>query len=223
MVVIEIYRRIRYLSDHYQIQVIFDITNIQKSILFSNLTVVLLYPNTNRIYGLWNTIARGNSTLSSPGNGSGNYNPVETPQGIFDSDSASKYTSYGPCNNSFSVASMNCGINTGFYVILQSCPSLLIAFRFRTANNLEERDPLRVTIEGSNRNSSELLSGSSWILIYNGSTGLDHDPGRYQFGSTQSLSNNLRWFKNYRILVIQKRNLSNAVQYAGVELLGYYY
>ena len=40
----------------------------------------------------------------------------------------------------------------------------------------------------------------------------------------KSLSNNLLWFKNYRILVIQKRNnSSNAVQYADVELFGYYY
>lgn len=194
----------------------------QKLIRFSNFIAVLLYPNTTQIYGLWDTTAGGNSDLSSPGNGPGNYNPVETPQNIFDNISTTKYTSFGNCSNNNTIISLSCGINTGFYIVLQSCPSLLIAFRFRTGNDVPARDPLLVTIEGSNRNSS-LLSGSSWILIYKGSTGLDSDPGRQQFGSIQSLSNNLHWFKSYRILVSQKRGSSDAVQYADVELFGYYY
>ena len=183
----------------------------------------MLYPAADGIYGLWNTTAGDDSTLSTPGNASGNYNPEKTPQGIFDSDSTTVYTSYGSCARDNSTASATCGINTGFYVTLQSCPSLLIAFRFRTAYNFAECDPLVLTIEGSNRNSSELRSGTSWTLIYTGSTGLDVDPGRLELGDIQSLSNNALWFKNYRILVTQKRNISHAVQYADIELFGYYY
>ena len=180
-------------------------------------------PNASDIEGLWNTTAGGDGTLSSPGNGTGNYNPQEIPQYVFDSDSNRKHNSYGFCNKSSTSSSPICGLNTGFYIKLQPYPSLLIAFRFRTANNLIERDPLIITIEGSNQNSSNLLSGSSWTLIYNGSTGLETAIDRFQFGTTQWLSDNWLWFQSYRILVLTKRNSSNAVQYGEMELYGYYY
>jgi hypothetical protein len=153
----------------------------------------------------------------------GNYNEAEIPEYVFDSDKTTKYNSYGVCSRIPSSKNLDCGINTGFYVVLRSCPSLLIAFRFRTANDLSERDPFRITIEGSNQNSSDLLFGSSWTLIYSGSTGLDTISDRYTYGVTQWIPNNLLWFKSYRVLVIEKRDVPNAVQYADVDLYGYYY
>ena len=88
-------------------------------------------------------------------------------------------------------------------------------------NDQPPRDPLTVTIEGSNEPTSALILGSSWTLIYNGSTGLDTDPGRYNFGVIQNLTNNLVWYKSYRFLFISKRNSSDAIQYGEVELYGY--
>jgi hypothetical protein len=80
---------------------------------------------------------------------------------------------------------------------------------------------MRITIEGSNQSSSALLFGSSWTLIYNGSSGLDSDPGRYTFGLTQFISNNVISYESYRLLITSKRSLSNAVQYSEVQFLGY--
>ncbi len=100
--------------------------------------------------------------------------------------------------------------------------SLLASIRFCAAPSLPERDPMTITIEGSNQpSSSALLLGSSWNLIYNGSSGLNSDPGRTSFGMTQTIPNNVLWYNSYRLLITSKRNISNAVQYSEVQLFGY--
>jgi hypothetical protein len=43
-------------------------------------------------------------------------------------------------------------------------------------NSLPARDPMTITIEGSNQPSSVLLFGSNWTLIYSGTSGFDSDP-----------------------------------------------
>ncbi|CAF1068284.1 unnamed protein product [Rotaria sordida] len=182
--------------------------------------VALLTGKNETVYGLWNTIAGGNSTLSTPGSSIGNYNPNETPDRVFDQNSTTKYNSYGACNVTFGNAPQ-CGLNTGLYLTLQQGALLLTGIRFRTANSLPERDPIKITVEGSNRPSSALLLSSSWTLIYNGSCGLDSDPGRYSLGVTEIISNNVVPYDSYRLLITSKRNLSSAVQYSEVELLGH--
>jgi len=180
-----------------------------------------LLTGTNEIvYGLWNTTAGGSSSLSTPGSGIGNYNPTQIPQNVFDQNSTTKYTSYGICNQS-AISLLICGANTGLYLTLQRGASLLTGIRFCSAPSLPERDPITITVEGSNQPSSALLLGSSWTLIYNGSSGLDSDPGRSSLGVTEIISNNVVWYQSYRLLIISKRNMSNAVQYSEVELLGY--
>lgn len=87
--------------------------------------------------------------------------------------------------------------------------------------SIPERDPLTITIEGSNQSISALMLGSSWTLIYNGSTGLNPDPGRNNSGIIQNMSNNTSWYTSYRILVTSKRHISDAVHFGEIELLGY--
>ena len=176
-------------------------------------TAILLYPIENNIIGLWNTSAGGESTFSRPssmmnlldifGSG-GTYNYAEIPINALDRKNDSKYTSHGSCSGFSISADAQCGLNTGFQVTISLRPSLLIAFRFRTGNNVPERDPVAITIEGSNHDSSLLTLGSSWTLIYSGVTGLTSDPGRGEFGSTVSIFNNPDWFTSYRILVTDK-------------------
>ena len=211
---------------------------------FSCLTAILLYPINDSIIGLWNTSAGDDSKLSGPSSDSdaaaviqaaifaaggggnalpGKYNLNEIPEDALDRNENTKYTSYGFCNGNPQIKNMACGINTGFHLTLGSHESLLTAFRFRTANDYPERDPLHITIEGSNENPTSLTSGSSWTLIYNGPSGLNNIKSRCWFGITMKLSNNFDWFTSYRILVNGKRNSSSAVQYSDVELLGYYY
>ena len=175
------------------------------------------------IYGLWNTTAGGDSTLSTLGLGNGNYGTSQSPDKAFDRNSTTKYTSYGACNSSSapSLARSVCGTDTGVFLTLQRGPSLLTAIRFCAAGSLPERDPMRITIEGSNQPSSALLLSSSWTLTYNGSNGFDSDPGRSSFGVTQILLNNAVSYHSYRLLVTSIRNISNAVQYSEIELIGY--
>ncbi len=180
----------------------------------------IILTNTNEtIYPLWNTTAGGNGILATAGSGVGNYYGPEPYQNIFDRNASSKYTNFGNCGSTLYTAT--CGTETGVYLTLQRGASFLVAIQFSAANNLPERDPLTVTIEGSNQSSSVLALGSSWTLIYNGSTGLNPDPGRYANGIVEYIPNNVISYASYRLLITSIRNISDAVQYSEVKLLGY--
>jgi hypothetical protein len=183
------------------------------------LVPIILTSTNETIYPLWNTFAGGNSTISTAGTGVGNYYPAEPCQSAFDRNSTTKYTNFGQCN--VNVSLLICGANTGVYLTLQRGASYLIAVQFSAANNIPERDPLTLTIEGSNQISSALTLGSSWALIYNGSTGLDTDPGRYNDGIVQYIPNSIMSYSSYRVLITSKRSIGDAVQYSEVMLLGY--
>ena len=172
------------------------------------------------IYGLWNTTVGSDSRLSSPGNDTGTYNPNEIPHNAFDQNSTTKHSSYGICNRS-SYSLPQCGTNTGVYLTLNRGVSLLTSVQFCAALGLPPRDPMTITIEGSNRSPSALLFGASWNLIYSGSSGLDIDPGRTNLGVNEPISSSTLWFNSYRLLITSIRNASNAVQYSEVQLFGY--
>ena len=169
------------------------------------------------VYGIWNTVAGGSSIAASAGLSRGNYPTPESPPNLFDGNANTKYTSFGSCASN-SDPSVACALDTGFYLTLQRGISLLQGFRIRTANDLPDRDPLTITIEGSNDVASSLTSGSSWTLIYTGVTGLSVDPGRLSWGSYQFLSN-LVPFSSYRFLITSKRGVTDATQYADVEFV----
>lgn len=185
------------------------------SIGFINLTVF-----NNSIMGLWNTKAGTNSSASSAGTSVGDFYRDETPHHAFDRNPNTSYTSYGMCN--LSVSSPSCGEDTGLHFTLQQGPVTLKAFRFLTMrNNFLSRDPTRITIEGSNQTSSSLLMlGSVWTLIYNGSSGLENNPGRSSYGSIQTLANDIAAYQSYRVLVTSKRAVESSTQYAELELFG---
>jgi hypothetical protein len=164
----------------------------------------LLTSENETVFGVWNTTAGGNSILATEGDGTniGEYYTSEIPTNVFDQKNGTKYTAFGACT--VQDPNLQCGINTGLYLTLQRGASLLVAFRIITAPSLSSRDPLTVTMEGSVQNSSRLIYGSSWTLIYNGSSGLNPDPGRSASGITQTLSNNFIWpfnSMNYNYLV----------------------
>ena len=172
-------------------------------------------------YGIWNTIAGGDSTPASPGSGVGNYYPIEQPYMAFDGVDPTIYTNFGYCT--YGSFRCDCGINTGVYFTPTRGLSSIQSFRFKTAGDIPPRDPMTVTLECSNASSSLLTQGSSWTLIYNGTSGLediDPVPDRYTFGTMKYLSNTL-WCLSYRILVTSIRSDSDAVQYSELELMGY--
>ena len=179
--------------------------------------ITLLTTKYEMIYGLQNTSAGGDSSLTLYS--SSYYSSSEGPINALDQDDNTKYLNFGACAHGGSQAI--CGLNTGFYVTPLQGPTLLKAFQFTTAGDAPERDPTWITIEGSNATSSALMYGTSWSLIYDASSGLDANPGRRGNGSIQCILSNTIWYTSYRVLVKQKRNDSNSVHYDEIRLLGY--
>lgn len=171
--------------------------------------------------GLWNTTAGGNGSLSRPGEGPGTYKHDRPPIDGMDYNILTRYKSYGSCGNNSNAS--ECGINTGLHWIFGSCASLIVGLQFSTGERDQNRDPLTITIEGSNQNSSNLLLGSSWTMIYNGSTGLENVTDRTKYGTVVWMLDNVLWFTSYRLLVTSKRGPSDSVDYADVHFFGYWY
>ena len=172
------------------------------------------------MYGIWNTEAGKNSSAAFEGLYPGNYAFNQTPVKCFDQNITTKYLSYGSCWDISSPAA-NCGLKTGFYITPIRGLSILRTVRFVTSEDYPQRDPLLITIECSNQTATTSLNfGSNWILIYNGSSGLDTDPGRNSYGVKKNISKNV-WCRSYRLLVASKRANSNSVQYSEVEFIGH--
>ena len=116
------------------------------------------------------------------------------------------------------------GIDTGFIVLPAiSDATVARAIIFATANDLAARDPLTVTLEGSTASDASSLSqGSSWTLLYTGSSGIsgDVDPGRLVYGNPQNFPNTTP-YRSYRLLVTSRRGAANSIQYAECHILGY--
>lgn len=195
-----------------------NFSNRMRNFLLLSLGTYSLTSTNEAVYGIWNTIAGGSSMPATSGFGTGNYPLSEMPGYMLDFNLATKYLSFGSCLSG-GTATLACGINTGVYFTPSRGATVLRSLRFCTANDVPERDPLTVTVEGSNQTMA-LTQGSSWILLYYGSTGLDTDPGRSSFGITQYV-NNFVWYQSYRLLVVSKRGLETATHYAEVQFFGY--
>jgi hypothetical protein len=175
---------------------------------------------TEKVYAIWNTTAGGDSTPSPPGDFTGTYWPTEPPEAALDGNVTSEYTNHGGCDSGPG-NSVECGSNTGFYLTLAVRRFTLVSFRIATNIGAITRDPLMITIEGSNYNESELTFGKSWTLIYNGTTGLTSYFARAYFGDLQSVSGLSMPFTSYRLLVTSKRGQSNCVSYSEFRMMGF--
>lgn len=149
---------------------------------------------------------------------SGQYWYTQNVTNVFDGRSDTYYCSYGTCNSVSS--NLSCGQNTGLYVTLKRGPFILNAFRI-VRGTFVSRDPLRMTIEGSNQDGMNLTLGSSWTFLYNGTTGLDVIAPLNSPGIQQSLGNNQLSFSSYRFLITEKRGFQTCAEYAELELYGY--
>jgi len=181
------------------------------------LAVTLSIGTSDTLQGLWNTVAGGNGSIATPGSNVGNYVTGEGPPNAFDGNCNSKYLSFGPCYGNGPM-SCECGTNTGFHVTLFNGAVSIKSLRFCAANDYSTRDPITMTLEGSNQTGSALFHGSSWTLIYNGSCGLDTDPGRSQYGQFVRFSYNTISYTSYRILLTSKRGVDCCLQYGEVTL-----
>ncbi|CAF3707485.1 unnamed protein product [Rotaria sp. Silwood1] len=182
-------------------------------------TIVSITSPADPIVGLYNTSA-GQSTGAYNGRYSG---PAEEPPKVIDGLLSTKYLNFG-FQGSASAILNDPGVNTGFYVTPTiSTASVAVALLFATANDFPNRDPLAVTLEGTNATDVGALNlGSSWTLIYSGPTGIDPAiaPARSTYVPPQNFSNTIA-FRSYRLLVTSQRGPENSVQYAEAQILGY--
>jgi len=178
----------------------------------STLTVILA-----SVQGIWNTTAGSDSKASTVGTvGYGTYPSYGAPQNLFDDSNGTEYYNRG---NAYNESNLIAGLNTGFYVTVHDCQSVLTGFSFVLKNDKSNHDPLNVTIEGSN--AGDLTKGANWHLLYNGTTGLLNIKGRSGEGFPQNI-NNSESYLSYRFLITAKRGRSKYVIYAGVNLFGYH-
>ncbi len=171
------------------------------------------------LYPIWNTTAGGHSTESLPGVDIGSYWESASAEKLFDMDLETVYTNHGECT-AFSLKSEKCGVNTGFYITLNNGSFILAQFQIAASGILNSRDPVTMTIEGSNRNSSELTLGSSWTLIYEGSTGLEGYRAESRYGSKQILSDSSKSFTSFRILITSILGEATCTSYSEFMMMG---
>jgi alpha-L-fucosidase len=112
------------------------------------------------------------------------------------------------------------GINTGLVIRPKSGATVVTGIQFATANDVPERDPLAVTVEGSNDENAADAQGSGFALIYEGPTGLDPDPTRNKWGKVITFPNSTA-YRTYRILVTKTCGANpDATQYSELKLIG---
>lgn len=164
----------------------------------------------------------GDSLVATQGRSNGQYpNANEGPASVLDYDVTTKYNSYGNVN--VSIATPMAGVGTGFYVTMAVGSCVVTGIQFATANDAPQRDPITMTLEGSNVVNTSLLSrGSSWTLIYSGPTGISNTvvPSRQTYVNPQNFSNTVR-FTSYRFIMTSQRANSTNLQYSEAHLLGY--
>ena len=87
------------------------------------------------------------------------------------------------------------GVNTGFMITPAAGAKAVTGIQFATANDSPERDPVRITVEGSN----DPQSPQSFTLVYQGTSGLGVDPDRNQWGRAVTFTNT-NAYKTYWVL-----------------------
>ncbi len=169
--------------------------------------VAVDYSGTANVTSLWNTVAGGDGTNASKEDGEGVACAI-------DGNTGTKYLNFG-YNNNPPTESLAAGINTGFHLTLASAAKVT-AIQFATANDCPERDPLTITVEGSNATDA-LMTGSSWTKLYEGVSGLADTANRLTYGDIVGFNNSTN-YTSYRVLITSKRDVQNSVQYGEVKL-----
>ncbi|UJR32705.1 hypothetical protein I4U23_020164 [Adineta vaga] len=141
-----------------------------------------------------------------------------------DNSTTTKYFNYAKKRGSGSIIHPP-GVGTGFIVIpFKGKPTVACGLLFATADDMPQRDPMEVTLQGSNEtNDKQLRKGTRWSLIYSGSTGIDTTIplNRSLYGIQQKFANK-QHFTTYRLLITKVRGSHNdGVQYSEARILGY--
>ena len=169
------------------------------------------------IAGFYQASVGGSDAPSSPGSNAGQYPIGYGPANAIDGNAASVYLNYG--NGNSSTQSPTKGVGSGFYVTPALGPSIVTGVQVATGPNYPNRDPLTVSIEGTNA-TGNFDAGATWTLIANNvDLGIDTDPGRGVYGPQIRFTNTTP-YRSYRVIIESQRGSEYAVQYAEMNLLG---
>jgi hypothetical protein len=171
----------------------------------------------NAVTGFYQGSVGEDDLPSSVGSGAGQYPSAMAPARAIDVNPATKYLNYG--NGGSTVSSATKGVGTGFIVTPALGPSIVTGIQVATAADTPNRDPLTVSIEGSNA-TTDLNAGASWTLIAdNVNLGINVDPARQMFGPVVMFANTTA-YRSYRVIVKSQRGADTSVQYAEMNLVG---
>jgi alpha-L-fucosidase 2 len=159
-----------------------------------------------------NTAPGSPNVLAVAGDFGGNGN-AQLPTDAIDGDLTTKYFNKGQGDSSPG------GVNTGLVVMPCVGGSIVTGIRLGTGNDAPDRDPVQISLEGSNDPTATSAGGMGFVVIYQGPSGLDHTSDRCHWGETVSFENT-QAYKAYRLLVTQTRGNAGATQYAEIALLG---
>jgi lysophospholipase L1-like esterase len=156
---------------------------------------------------------KGSATVyAQPGEyGSGG---SQAPADAIDGNPTTKYL------NQSRDGSHNPGIDSGLVITPKAGATIVTDAQYTTGNDVPDRDPMTFTLEGSNDSDALSEGAKGFTLIYEGSTGLDPDPGRGASGNIVKFTNTTA-YKTYRILITGIRSpTADSVQYSEVQLFG---
>jgi len=110
-------------------------------------------------------------------------------------------------------------VDTGLLITPKIGSSIVTALQFYTVNDMADRDPMTMTLEGSSDPKAATEGFKDFRLIYEGASGLDSDPDRGNAGSRIAFSNTTS-YKTYRLLITKTRAKTDATQYGELILFG---
>ena len=178
-------------------------------LLATSVTPVNVLAPGHPIVGVGATAGSSASSIAASGGVSGNAYPLtESPDKCIDVNTATKYLNFAR-------------INCGFIVTIPNNLAKVNGFQFSTANDSPERDPATVTLEGTSApDPTTAASGSTWVQIYAGPSGLAADPGRLAVGAVISFINSSS-FNTFRMLISDTRQPSaNSMQFSEIQFQG---
>lgn len=164
----------------------------------------------DNIVGLQNTVAGGANTLAQANNYGGTL-----PSSAIDGYFSTKYFNNAPSGSNPP------GVNTGFVITPASGPAVVNAIAFVTAGDTPGRDPLNITVEGSNSATANQTGDASFTLLHEGQSGLQQNPARGSWGQVIHFQNSLA-YASYRVLVTSTAAgaSGDGTQFAEVKMLG---
>jgi lysophospholipase L1-like esterase len=175
----------------------------------STLGIDNILSSDDAIVGLKQTQKGGPNVLADSSDYGGD---AETVANVIDDDPSTKYF------NRAQDGANPPGINTGFVIKPKIGGTVVTQIQFATANDVPDRDPMTITLEGSNDANAMTAGAKNFTLIYVGTTGLD--PDRFNFGQLITFPNTVA-YQTYRVLVTKTRgDHPDSTQYSEVKLLG---